>query len=138
MKSKFNVWVGPDGKLMNTVGVKAVPTGFTAPEIELTSFVPSDPTNEPVPPLSVNWSETLVRDENETELEVMPKFPDMLKVPNNAVAWTAPPQNRAKLQTMNNILYRNGPSPKDRRARSLKHAEHLSKLIVDELWARSI
>ena len=54
MKSKFNVWAGPDGKLMNTVGVKAVPTGFTAPEIELTSFVPSDPANDPVPPLSVN------------------------------------------------------------------------------------
>ena len=113
MKSKFNVWAGPDGKLMNTVGVKAVPTGFTAPEIELTSFVPSDPANDPVPPLSVNSPDANgdTDDENETEVSVMLKVPLIVKVPNNAVAWTVPPQNRAKVQTMNKILYRNGSSP---------------------------
>lgn len=98
---------------MNTVGVKAVPTGFTAPEIELTSFVPSDPANDPVPPLSVNSPDANgdTDDENETEVSVMLKVPLIVKVPNNAVAWTVPPQNRAKVQTMNKILYRNGSSP---------------------------
>jgi hypothetical protein len=114
MKSKSNVGSVVEGKLMNTVGAKGVPTGFTAPKIELTSFVPSSPTNDPVPRLSVNSSDMNgdIDDENETELEVIPKFPDMLKVPDNAVAWTVPPQNRAKLQTMSKILYRNGSSPK--------------------------
>ena len=41
----------------------------------------------------------------------MLKVPLIVKVPNNAVAWTVPPQNRAKVQTMNKILYRNGSSP---------------------------